>query len=138
VDAWGDRHGISLEVEREARAPRYTGGGWMLTDNYLVQRAFFTFDVLRLADLLWGFKRITKHSVNFIPAGKTYAAEFRCYGGLALLAASQQKVDEALQFAGTRAPWAIIGFSDDLQKLWNKDANAFAAAVQQRRAGPPV
>lgn len=47
VASWGDPIHLGVEVEREARSPRHKGGGWLVTDKYLVQSTFFTFDVLR-------------------------------------------------------------------------------------------
>ena len=140
VAAWGDPLGIALEARREAESPKYKGGGWLVTDKYLIQSTFFTFDILRLADLLWAYKKVTKHSVNFIPTGKSYAALLACYGGAAEIKGREKKVDEILVFAAARAPWAIFGFSDELSKLFSQKTQEFCAAVEQRKrehAGQP-
>jgi hypothetical protein len=138
LQSWGDALGVSVAVEREVASPRFQGGGWMMTDSYLVRSTFFGFDVLRLSDLIWGFKRVTKHSVNFIPTGKTYAAEFRCYGGNALLPNNEKTVDAALRYAAESVPWAVVGFSPDLQKLWDTKQSDFCAAVEGRRRTRPA
>jgi hypothetical protein len=82
-----------MEAEREALAPRYKGGGWLVTDKFLVQSTLFSFDLLRLYDLLWAYKRVTKHSVNFIPTGKTHQAVLACYGGVATVNAKEMAVE---------------------------------------------
>jgi len=133
VTSWGDPLHVAVEAEREARSPRYKGGGWLVTDQYLIELRFFTFNVLRLWDLLWAYKRVTKHSVNFIPTGKTYNAVLVCYGGAADVKGREKMVDEILVFAAERAPWAIFGFSKDLEKLFNKNTNDFCTAVEERR-----
>jgi len=133
VASWGDPIGMALEVQREAGSPRHKGGGWRVTEKYLVQSTLFTFDVLRLADLLWAYKKVTKHSVNFIPTGKTYAAILACYGGTAELKGREKKVDAVLAFAVERTPWAIVGFSDELSKLFRQKTPDFCAAVEQRK-----
>jgi uncharacterized protein DUF6709 len=131
---WGEPVSLSAGVERELHmAKRGKGGGWTLTDSYLVRRSFFTFDLLRFHDLIWAYKKITKHSVNFIPTGKTYAALMICYGGAAELAGSEKTVDGFLQFAAGRAPWAVFGYSAELAKAFKKDQPGFVAAVEQRR-----
>ena len=133
IASWGDPNGIALEASREAGSPRYKGGGWLVTDKYLIQRTLFRFDLLRLADLLWAYKRVTRHSVNFIPTSKTYAGVLACYGGTAEVRGSATKVDSVLNFAAQRAPWAVFGFSEELSKLFSQKTQEFCSAVEQRR-----
>lgn len=131
---WGEPVSLSAGVERELHmAKKGKSGGWTLTDSYLVRRSFFTFDLLRFHDLVWAYKKVTKHSVNFIPTGKTYAALLICYGGAAELAGSEKVVDGFLQLAANRAPWAVFGYTAELAKVFKKDQPGFVAAVEQRR-----
>ena len=134
--AWGDPMGIAIEARREADSPRYKGGGWRMTEKYLIRSAPFAFDLLRLADLLWAYKKVTKHSVNFIPTGKSYAGVFVCYGGAAEVTGKEKSVDAMLTFAAERAPWALFGYSDDLAKLFKQKTQAFCAAIEQRKREP--
>jgi Family of unknown function (DUF6709) len=136
VAAWGDPVGIAVEARREAASPRYKGGGWRVTDKYVIRSAPFAFDLLRLSDLLWAYKRVTKHSVNFIPTGKSYSGVLVCYGGAAEVTGRETNVDALLTFAGERAPWAIFGYSDDLNKLFKQKTQDFCAAVEQRKREP--
>ena len=134
VSSWADPIGIAVEAEREHRSPRYKGGdGWLVTDQYLLRSTFFTFDVLRLSDLLWAYKRVTKHRVNFIPTGKTYEAVLACYGGSASVKGAEKTVDGLLLFAAQRTPWAVFGFSKELETLFAKKTRDFCAAVEQRK-----
>jgi hypothetical protein len=133
VASWGDPIGIAVEARRAADAPRHSGGGWLVTDTYLVRRTWFTFDLLRFADLLWAYKRVTKHSVNFIPTGKSYAAVVACYGGTAEVKGREAKVDATLAFAAERAPWAVFGYTDERNALFRKQTQQFGAAVEQRK-----
>jgi len=136
VAAWGDPVGTAVDARREAASPRHRGGGWHVTDKYLIRRAPFAFDLLRLSDLLWAYKKVTKHSVNFIPTGKSYAALLVCYGGAAEVTGREKNVDALLAFAAERAPWAIFGHSDDLDKLFKQKPQDFCAAVEQRKREP--
>lgn len=134
VERWGDPIGVAVAAETEARTPRYRGAkGWAVTDQYLVQSTFFTFELLRLSELLWAYKKVTKHSVNFIPTGKTYEAVLFCQGGGATIAGKEKTIDGVLEFAARRSPWAIFGFSTELQQHFRKNAEAFRAAVEGRR-----
>lgn len=134
VGKWGSPVDTAAAIEREWRAPGNTRmGKWTLTERYLIQSALFRFNVLRFEDLLWAYKKVTKHSVNFIPTGKTYQAIVHAYGGMAELPGSQKKVDEMLQDAAKRAPWAVVGFSAEIQTLFTKQNRDFCAAVEERR-----
>ncbi len=105
-------------------------------DKYVIQSAPFAFDLLRLFDLLWGYKKVTKHSVNFIPTGKTYACILACYGGTAEVTGKEKDVDALLGFAAERAPWAVFGYTDDLNKAFRQKNAEFCAAVEQRKREP--
>lgn len=134
VGKWGSAVDTSAAIEREWRAPvNKRMGRWTITPRYLIQSALFRFNVLRFEDLLWAYKKVTKHSVNFIPTGKTYQAIVHAYGGSAELPGSQKNVDEMLQETARRAPWAIVGFSAEIQQLFLKNNREFCAAVEERR-----
>jgi hypothetical protein len=107
--------------------------GWRLGNKFLMRSTFFTFNVLRFHDVLWAYKKITRHSINFIPTGKTYEAIVACYGGTATIGGKEKQVNELLNFIQQRAPWAIYGFSDQLAATFNKHNADFARGVEQRR-----
>jgi hypothetical protein len=139
VASWGDADVISAQIEQEHRQPHFKcGAGWKLTDNYIIRSSFFFFDVLRFDDLLWAYKRVTRHSVNMIPTGKTYAAVLVCKGGQADAGASQKKVDKILEYVSTRTPWAFFGYSDQIAGLSHCKPEDLAAAVEARKKNPPV
>jgi hypothetical protein len=140
VAKWGDVHLISAEVERDLReAARFRAHGITLADHYAVTNSFFVFNVLRMHDLLWAYKKITKRRVYFfIPAGKEFDAVLKFYGGDVSFRRSgfghrEEKVEEVLKWVAERAPWAIIGYSDELNTLFTKQTEEFARVVEQRR-----
>jgi uncharacterized protein DUF6709 len=134
IAQWGDPMGVALAAEHEFDNPLMKAkAGWRFGSKYLVRSTFFTFNVLRFQDVLWGYKKITKHSVNFIPTGKTYEAIVACYGGTATIRGKEKKVHELLEFVQQRAPWAMFGYSDELSSLFNKRRQEFASSVEQRR-----
>jgi hypothetical protein len=47
-------------------------------------------------------KKVTKHTVNFIPTGKSYAGVLVCYGGGAEVTGKEKSVDAMLAFAAER------------------------------------
>jgi hypothetical protein len=134
VARWGSPVDTAAAIEREWRSPgNKKMGYWTITAGYLIRSSPFRFDVLRFVDLLWAYKKVTKKSVNFIPTGKSYEAIVHCYGGMAELPGSQKQVDEMLQEAVRRAPWAVVGFSAEIQQLFTKQNRDFCAAVEERR-----
>jgi hypothetical protein len=134
VATWGDPIGVALAAELEAGSPRFKGlNDWTVGNQFLICPAFFNFEVLRLTDLLWGYKAVTKHRVNFIPTGKTYDAVLVCYGGTATIQGNEETVDEILAFAAQRIPWAVFGFSKKIQECFRKSTRDFCNAVEQRK-----
>jgi hypothetical protein len=134
--AWGDIAVTSAEVERELEmAVKTRGRGWTLTQNYAVKNARLSFDLFRLDNLVWMYKKAIKRRVYFfIPAGTTYVAELNFSDGHAGLVGKQNKVDEFLSVASARAPWAVKGHSDDLEKFYKSAHNSFVAEVMKRKS----
>ncbi len=134
IAQWGDPIGVAAGAEQEFDHPLLKAkGGWRLGNKYFTRSTFFTFNVLRFQDVLWGYKKITKHSVNFIPTGKSYEAIVACYGATATIPGKEKSVNEVLNFVQQRAPWAIYGYSDDFVAAFNKRRQEFARTVEQRR-----
>jgi hypothetical protein len=134
LQKWGDPLGISVEAERErSSGVRYRTLGIFLTDKFVIVKRLFSFNVFRFQDLLWAYKKVTQRRVNFIPAGKTYAAILTFYGGNTTFTENEQRVNEVLAFASKQAPWAIVGYSKEVDQLFRKKQKEFCAAVEARR-----
>jgi hypothetical protein len=134
VQQWGDSLGISFAAQREADTPRFKGrNGWVITEQFLVRSTFFSFNLLRISDLLWAYKKVTKHSVNFIPTGKTYESILYCHGGEVTIRSKEKITDAILEFLSQRTPWAFLGFSQELEEHFKKNRAAFCEAVEQSR-----
>ncbi len=124
----------AMQAEREmTEAIRYKRAGAVVTQNFVIQRGLFTFNIFSFDDLLWAYKKVTRHSVNFIPTGKSYDGVLIFYGGNEIFKAEQKSVDELLDFAANRSPWAILGYSEELSRAFNKDTTGFCALVENRR-----
>jgi hypothetical protein len=134
--AWGDIAVTSAEVERELEmAVIVKRGGWTLTQNYAVKNMWLSFDLFRLDNLVWVYKKAIKRRVNFIiPAGTTYSAALNFSDGQAEVGGSQKKVEELLALASERAPWAVKGHSADLEKFYKSSRNSFVAEVMKRKS----
>lgn len=133
VAGWGDPISMAVEIEREHRHPWRRSGTVSITDRFIVNSSFFTFDVLRLSELLWAYKKVTKKSVNFVPVGKDFHAVLVCLGGSVEWKGNEKEVEEALHHAAARAPWAVFGYSKELESQFRKSAAAFVAAIAARQ-----
>jgi len=134
--AWGDLAVTSAEVERELEmAVKGKCGGWKLTQNYAAKNARLSFDLFRLDNLVWAYKKTIKRRVYFfIPAGTTYAADLMFNDGQAEMVGSQKSVDEMLGLASLRAPWAVKGYTAELEKFWKSSRAEFVAEVMKRKS----
>ena len=134
LEQWGDTAGVSVDVERELNnSVVYKSSGIIVTNKYVVRKRFFSFNILRFDDLLWAYKKVTQRSVNFIPTGKTFEGILIFYGGSETFSGNEQKVNEVLSFASNKAPWAVIGYSEDIKNLFNKQTTDFCQVVESRR-----
>jgi hypothetical protein len=134
IKSWGEIQSTSMEAENEFKTSvRYQAAGIRLADRFAFKGSFFTFDIFRFQDLWWAYKLVTQRRVNFIPVGKTYAAVLVFNGGTVQIPGNQAKVDEMLQYAAARAPWAIFGFSDQLKAHLKKNPAEFYAQIEARR-----
>lgn len=133
IRSWGSISSTASAIQRELAKPRFSGGGWRITEQYLVNLGVFSFDAHRLTDLFWVYKAVTQHRVNFVPAGKTYAATFGHREGLAQLTAPEATVDAALEFVFTKVPWVVVGFSDETKLMFDKNRIGFGNEVMKRR-----
>ncbi len=136
---WGDLSATSCPRGGLGNSVKCKSKGWTLTQNYAVQRTLFSSDVLSMENLLWVYKKATKRSINLIPVGTSHAASLNFSDGAAEISGKQKCVDEFLEFATARAPWAVKGYSDELAVLYNKSRDEFAAQVskQKREIGRP-
>jgi uncharacterized protein DUF6709 len=134
IAKWGDPMAVAAEAEHEYENAIVRGKrGWRLGNKFLARGSLFSFNLFRMQDVLWAHKKITKHSVNFIPTGKSYEAIVYCYGGTAMIGGSEKHVNEILGFVQQRAPWAIYGYSAELAAMFTKNQANFVRSVEQRR-----
>ncbi len=106
-----------------------------ITPSWIVLPSMFALAVCHIPDVVWAYKKVTSHSVNFIPTGKTYTAIVFDRHAVSLeLPAKQEKVDSILAMLAAKAPWALFGYSDELKKSIEADWNALLAAVDAKHS----
>lgn len=134
LSAFGSAEQLSQEIEADQM-----GGGVRKYGNlqigaqWMVRRRTFSTWVSPVADLVWVYKKVTKHSVNFIPTGKTYSVIL--VGRHRQRTEEQMKenaVNELLADLANRVPWAIFGFNQNLSQTWQKNPQSLIATVDSR------
>jgi hypothetical protein len=132
--AYGNAEQLSQQIEAElqpAMIRKY--GKLQIAQQWIVRRRMFSTWASPISDLVWIYKKVTKHSVNFIPTGKTYS--------VALVGRHRQQIQEQMKEKAAndmladlaaRVPWVLFGFTKDLEKAWQKDAAGVIAAVDVR------
>lgn len=132
--AYGNAEQLSQQIEAElqpAMIRKY--GKLQIAQQWMVRRKTFSTWVSPIGDLVWVYKKVTKHSVNFIPTGKTYS--------VILVGRHRQRIEEQMKEKAVnemladltvRVPWILFGFTQDLEKAWQKDPAGVIAAVDSR------
>lgn len=108
-------------------------GKLLIGPQWMVRRSMFRTWVSPVGDLVWVYKKVTRHSVNFIPTGKTYS--------VILVGRHKQRTEEQMKESAVnqllmeltqRVPWALFGFDKNLEQAWRKDPPSVVAAVDAR------
>lgn len=133
VKRWGDLITLTREIKLEYEKPIAKGKQLKLCERYLFHDSFFKFDVHRYDDLVWSYYRIIQHRLNFIPLLKSYELVIHCVDGSVESRNAEKRVGELLLFLQGKAPWAIIGYSDELETAFTQNKDELIKAVVDRR-----
>ena len=139
ISKYGDLPSVSSAFEAELQQGVRKFGGVVgrkveLTKSWIFNKTFFGLNIVRLDALAWVYKKVTKRSVNFVPTGKTYAVIINSqFGDKFEMQMSEKIVNEFLETVEAKAPWAFLGYSDELNTLWEKQRQSFYQAVEERK-----
>lgn len=132
---FGDAQQAIGAIEAELLAPHAQIGDAHLTTNWLVLAQPIRLEAARLDEIVWLYKLVTKRRVNGVPVGQSLSAEIRDRHGVAIsVFGSEAQVNQLLHAAAQRSPWAIVGYSAEVEQAWKKNRGAVVASVEQRRA----
>lgn len=134
LSVFGNAEQLSHEIEADMQTggvSRY--GKLVIGPQWMVRRKTFSTWVSPVGDMIWIYKKVTKHSVNFIPTGKTYSVILT--GRRRQRTEEQMKekaVNDLMLEMANRVPWALFGFDKNLEQAWKKDPQSVIAAVDSR------
>jgi hypothetical protein len=134
LSAFGNAEQLSQQIEADMQSGgvrKY--GRLMIGPQWMVRRKAFSTWVSPVGDLIWIYKKVTKHSVNFIPTGKSYSVIL--VGRHRQRTEEQMKekaVNDLMMDMSSRVPWALFGFNKNLEQTWRKDPQSVIATVDTR------
>jgi hypothetical protein len=136
LSQYGPLYTIVPEIDEEARTAASTLGGVTFTVNWMIVCSLTKTVAMRRQEIVWVYKKRTKHSVNFIPVGTTNSLALRdSRGKLLQIYGSEQYIDNCLSSLVKETPWIIVGYDRKLEKLYKKQRPAFVEAVATRHSG---
>jgi len=134
LSVYGPLVSVVPQIDGEFRAGNSVLGGATFTLNWVIVCSLGRSLVMRRDEIIWAYKKRTRHSVNFIPTGTSFAIILRdARGKLVELSASEQQVDSYLSSLERQTPWVVFGYDSKLEKHYNKQRQGFAQAVIERK-----
>jgi hypothetical protein len=124
---------IDSEIRGEGGGEKF--GAMQITTNWLINAAAYKTNVMATRDVVWAYPKVTKHYHSGIPTGKTYSAIIRDSKGQSVeISGKKDSVPKLLESLQRRMPWVLVGFSNELEALWQKEKPKFFQLIEQRRA----
>jgi hypothetical protein len=132
---YGPLADISQQLDAELRGGVEKFGKAKVTSTWVLLPKPFGLQMCRIPDLIWAYKKVTRHYHSFIPTGKTYEViMYDRWGKPLQMQTKQKKVDAVLKLLAERAPWAVFGYSDELNKTLQTNWAGFVHAVDAKRS----
>lgn len=81
-----------------------------------------------ISKILWAYQNTTTHRTNGIKTGTSYSLMIFVDGSksaITISVPSEAVAQGVLQQMNARYPWVVIGYSDEIRKLFNKDRAQF-------------
>lgn len=126
-------------LEREIEQQGVHVGPLWLSPHWVVRSSAMAFDLFRLEQLVWAYKKITEHKkLGVITVSRDVEVVIHLRDGQTCeFSAKEDVCNQALQMMADKLPWMAFGHSDELEKLWKENRAAFVAVVDARRNAPP-
>lgn len=136
LERFGIPEEVAANIEQQADPEhgRCTIGNVIVMNSWLFRPTFFGLDVMHLGEVIWVYKKVTRHYTNGVLTETTTAAVMCDATGAVLEDAGvESRVDELLQEIYGRAPWILTGHNDEIENLWKTNRAVLHDAVLQRR-----
>ncbi len=137
LERFGPLDFVTSRIDAELASAHQQIGKMHLTANWLVFADSASFLAARYEDIIWIYKHVLTQRTYGIVTARTYTAIVADRFGERLnftAGRKEQPANEMLDAVYAHAPWAVTGYSNDLEKTWNKNRAAMIAEVDSRKA----
>ena len=111
--------------------------GFAITENWVVMPSSFKLVIKTSDDLVWAYKVLTRHYTNGIPSGKTHSVKlcFKDRTDFLILVKNEAKADDISAIIWDKVPKIVVGYSDELLKIFQSNMNTFLQIREDVRKG---
>jgi hypothetical protein len=103
--------------------------------QWLVYASGTEFHAVKLSDIMWAYKHTLQNKTYGVTTSKNHSIILQTrHGSTITIPAKEQQVHDWLQMINMVSPRTVIGYSDELAALWNKQRDAFIQQVDARGA----
>ncbi|HEX2623177.1 MAG TPA: DUF6709 family protein [Phototrophicaceae bacterium] len=135
LSRFGHLDSVIPQLESELNTEHPIVGKFHFTRNWVVQKTVANLQAVPYQDVVWVYQKTTRQRVNGVPAGRRFSLMLNDrYGKLIEYQTKEKIVQEIMQNIAQRAPWAVVGYSDEIEKIWRTDRAKFVASVDQRKS----
>ena len=127
------------EYEMERIEQFYKAGesvnGLRMNSEFFMYIKGDTVNFAETRELMWVFKIVTQNRVYGIRAGKSYQIEVKLNDGsaMALPMKNDKKCDEVMAYIESLVPYIILGYNDEINKMYNHNPKELERIVDERR-----
>ena len=109
--------------------------GLRLNNEFFMYIKGDTVNFAETRELMWVYKLINQNKVYGIKAGKSYQIEVRLNdgSGMALPMRKEKDCDDTLAYIECMVPYIIIGYNDEINKIYNHNQKELEKMVDERR-----
>ncbi|MBC8100129.1 MAG: hypothetical protein H7Y11_11850 [Armatimonadetes bacterium] len=130
---FGEPHVIAQQIDAELQGSTVRVGDLHFTRHWLVIQRRAMLQVTRYQDIMWAYKKVAQGRAT----GKNFMLHiYDRHGKLLMLTAQELEATEMINTVATHAPWALIGYSEETETMWDQQRAQFIATVDTRRANP--
>lgn len=127
------------EYEMERIEQFYKAGnavcGLRLNNEFFLYVKGNTVNFAETRELMWVFKIVTQNKFYGIKAGKSYQIEAKLNDGsvMVLPMKNDKKCDEVMAYIERLVPYIILGYNDEINKMYNHNPKELERIVDERR-----
>lgn len=125
---------VSADIEEQLLRPAARTMPWVVTEDYLVLDTALSFDVLWIDALLWMYLSETTIHSNYGTIRSTVTTVTLRFADRTIeLWRGAQSPGRAVTHCTQRAPWALIGYSSELDSMLSFEPDRFVEMIGERR-----